>query len=144
MPNIKKKLKWIEDEHGCFICTSHMRTKQGYYNLKRYGKTLKLHRFVYEECYGFIPEGMVVRHKCDNPACINPEHLELGTQKDNIHDMSKRNRHGRTKLTREQVEKIRKEWQENKYNHYYEVAKEYGIANATAWRVIKGVHWSIN
>ena len=40
--------------------------------------------------FGEIPKGMVIRHKCDNPNCCNIEHLEIGTQKDNIEDMIKR------------------------------------------------------
>lgn len=141
--NKPRYIEWIENENGCFICTSHKGTKQGYYNLRRNKRTLKMHRVLYEELFGKIPEGLVIRHKCDNPSCINPEHMELGTQKDNIHDMSKRNRHGRTKLTREQVNDMRKKWKENKYNHYYEIAKEYGVAPATAWRVINEVHWNL-
>lgn len=52
----------------------------------------KAHRVSYEMKYGPIPVGMIVRHKCDNPNCVNPNHLEIGTQKDNMQDASKRGR----------------------------------------------------
>lgn len=58
----------------------------------RRGRILKAHRVAYELENGPIPDGMVVRHKCDNPPCCNPAHLELGTQQDNIADMSERGR----------------------------------------------------
>jgi hypothetical protein len=60
---------------------------------------------IYEECYGEIPDGLVVRHKCDNPSCINPEHLELGTVQDNNQDKIDRNRIKRA-LTDEMVREI--------------------------------------
>ena len=52
-------------------------------------------RFVYTVQFGRIPDGLLVRHKCDNPACINPDHLELGTPAENAEDASKRNRLGK-------------------------------------------------
>ena len=55
-------------------------------------KMFKAHRFVYEECFGPIPDNMLVRHSCDNPPCVNPEHLLLGTPQDNMDDKMERGR----------------------------------------------------
>lgn len=50
------------------------------------------HRIVFAHINGPIPSGLVVRHACDNPACVRPEHLSLGTQWDNVMDMRERGR----------------------------------------------------
>lgn len=65
----------------------------GGYGLKRkQGKLYKAHRLAWIEANGEIPEGLFVCHKCDNPACINLEHLFLGTNSDNMKDMYNKER----------------------------------------------------
>lgn len=88
-----KKLDFKINENGCFICTSHYKNKEGYTRMRKNGKKTLIHRHIYEECFGEIPKDLVIRHKCDNPTCINPEHLELGTIQDNVNDRMKRKRH---------------------------------------------------
>lgn len=64
-------------------------------------------RFMWEECFGEIPERMVVCHRCDNTKCINPEHLFLGTQHDNVMDAVKKGRWYKTYLPDEAIRDIR-------------------------------------
>jgi hypothetical protein len=62
-----------------------------------YGKTVYAHRFSFEIENGFKPE--ICMHKCDNPSCVNPKHLESGTQKDNMVDCVQKKRHWSSKKT---------------------------------------------
>jgi hypothetical protein len=101
-----KTVEWVETKNGCWECTSHYRDQQGYPIIYRYGIYKRAHRWIYEECFGFMPEGIVVRHLCNNPSCINPEHLNRGTIKDNTHDMIRSGRMA-TKLSWKDVKEIR-------------------------------------
>jgi predicted XRE-type DNA-binding protein len=113
MPVNKKEIKYIITEKGCHECISHSVNSQGYPQFMRDKKYYLIHRYVYEQKFGEITDNLFVRHKCDNTLCINPDHLELGTHKQNMRDMVERNRsakgknNGRGKLSDEDVLKIR-------------------------------------
>lgn len=117
-------------------CIEHKQKgdKAGYGRLNFKGKLYSAHRTVYMRTHNLEPDdidGMVVMHKCDNPRCINPEHLELGTHKDNTQDMLTKGRNKPTrKLSSEEVRFIRK--------HYKFRDKEYsGVKLATMFGVDK-------
>ena len=83
----KKEPKFKVVEWGCRECTSHCRDDRGYVRIYVNWKHYRMHRYMYEQKNWPIPAGLVLRHKCDNPRCCNPDHLEVGTRKDNWEDM---------------------------------------------------------
>lgn len=73
---------------GCWIWTASRFTKRGGYGqFHEWPKVRYAHRVAWELTHGPIPDGMVVMHACDNPPCVNPQHLSLGTIADNAQDM---------------------------------------------------------
>jgi hypothetical protein len=79
----------------------------GYGQFRLRGKTKYSHRLSYEFCFGTIPPNICVCHKCDNPLCVRPSHLFLGTHKDNAIDKCKKGRNPiRSKITKEQAQDI--------------------------------------
>lgn len=102
----------VAEESGCIRFTGHL-DGEGYGRIMVARVKYMAHRLSYYLNNGPIPDGYVVRHKCDNPSCINPEHLEVGTQADNIADKVSRGRQargsgaGRAILTEESVREIR-------------------------------------
>lgn len=107
------------------------------------------HRRVYYEATGELPE--VVRHKCDNPRCINIEHLEGGTQKDNMQDCVQRGRsgdcrnfginNGRCVLTTKDVLKIRSMYVKGSREYGLpSLARMFGVGTSQIHRVVQGVH----
>lgn len=105
--SVEDKLRlvgWSVTDSGCWEWRGS-RLASGYGRLGG----VKTHRLSYETWVGPIPEGLVIRHKCDNPPCINPSHLEPGTPYDNTRDMMERGRFrsGTQKLTIGDIEAIR-------------------------------------
>ncbi len=104
-------------DNACWIWTSNIITRCGYGNFCNDNRRfITTHRFSYEITYGDIPEKMHILHSCDNHACVNPRHLSVGTAKDNIADMWKKNRQqkynnhsrGDSHYTRITPEKVRR------------------------------------
>jgi hypothetical protein len=116
-------------------CWTWIRSKDshGYGAIRRDGKAYRAHRYFYEMHRGAIPEGMQLDHLCRNPDCVNPDHLEPVTNRENV-------LRGRTtKVTQQIADKIRHlrslGFRES------EVAEVYGISTSHVWRITAGKCW---
>lgn len=78
---------------------SGQRTAQGYGRIKIGLQPVVAHRWMWEQEYGPIPDGTLVCHHCDNPPCVRPEHLFLGTHADNAHDRNYKGRDWQSRIT---------------------------------------------
>ena len=76
----------VSKDEGCWLWEGHC-SSDGYGSFRVKGRETLTHRFSYLLHKGPIPKGMLVLHSCDRPACVNPAHLFVGTQKDNMQDM---------------------------------------------------------
>lgn len=144
LERLLSKIKVLES--GCWQYTGGINTA-GYGNIWDNGKTRGAHIVAYELLVGPVhPIGINVCHNCDNKWCINPEHLFLGTQLDNIHDMIVKGRdgfrgtrNGRALLDLEKVNEIKNLLgvltQE-------QIADQYGVSEATISAISTGRNWS--
>jgi hypothetical protein len=131
-------------EDGCWVWAA-ARDGHGYGMVNRGNKTLRAHRVSYVAFKGEeIPAGMVVRHTCDNPACINPGHLLLGAQAENVAGRDARGRRdvrgenvGILKLTREQVEEIKASDLTG-----VALAKKFGVSTSAVSLIKNNKSWS--
>ena len=118
----------------------------GYGHMYINGKVEAAHRISYRIHNGEIPEGMLVLHNCDEPGCVNPEHLYLGTDADNMLDKVKRGRciNGeeikQSKLTKNQVIEIKKK--REKGLKLIDIANEYGVSTSQIRRISLGINWT--
>ncbi len=117
----------------------------GYRDGKKRG-TYLMHREMFKIYYGDIPSGMVVMHTCDNPACIEPEHLKLGTVADNNRDCRNKGRnakgetHGNTRLSKANIADIRRRGENG--DVHQRIADDYGVSRRHVSRIIKGEVWT--
>lgn len=122
--------------------SNNLKRPYGYFT---YGKVQYAHRVAWQIFRGPIPDGLFVLHHCDNPPCVNPDHLFLGTKKDNRQDMLRKNRYKfpvgeatpSAKLTEVQVRQILTDARSQRL-----IANEYGINQSQVSRIKSAKRWS--
>ena len=138
-----EKLKDIFLELGCMTCPDCRLNKSGYREKHNKNGTDLIHRQMYQVFFQEPIDGRVIRHTCDNPACINPFHLKSGTHADNVQDRVDRKRsaigenHGRHKLTEGQVREIK----HNTGISGKEYARRFGVDKMVIYRIRDGRYW---
>jgi predicted XRE-type DNA-binding protein len=131
--NCKPILYKINDD-GCWECVSRKLGSCGYIYIHHNDKQIRLHRYVFEKEVGPIVEGNVILHKCDNRKCFNPNHLQQGTQIENVLDMYQKGRsydksgsnNPRSKLSNKDVYEIKHLLSYTKITQR-EIAQLYGV-----------------
>jgi hypothetical protein len=144
----QKLLRYAVSENGCWNWVA-TKDRDGYGLLTHHrGKQIRAHRASYEFHVAKIPVGLLVCHSCDNPSCINPNHLFVGTSKENTRDMLDKNRrpvlrgerHPNAKLTNNQVTQIKQLRSENRL--LKDIANQFNISFQTVSSITKGTTWN--
>jgi len=158
-PFVERFWEKVQKTDSCWMWTASKRYKgYGAFIWKdKDGRIIqgRAHRFSWTIHKGDIPEGIFVLHHCDQPACVNPEHLFLGTNQDNVNDKMKKGRHvkaetygpgkykrgkdhHRTKLTSDTILRIRNDYPSLSFSR---IAKKYSISISHAYAIVKRKAW---
>jgi len=151
---------FVQPGFGCWEWTG-AKNESGYGQFRLAGKNVGAHRMAWVIEYGSVPDDLCVLHRCDNPGCVRVTDLFLGTQLDNIADRvakgrsasglgsgrytkpersARGERHGRAKLTQEDVEKIRTAFAAGVKN--CALAAQYGVSRTQIKHVVRRRHWN--
>lgn len=149
-PAIERFVEKVEPElnTGCWLWTASVGPKGYGQFMARKGDAPQLaHRFSYTHFRGPIPRGLggialCVCHRCDTPACVNPDHLFLGTRAENNADMARKKRHGYrrcAKLSDRQAAEIRAAVAAGEFHR--DVADRYGVSRSNVGCIARGETW---
>ena len=130
-------------ESGCWLWVGS-RSPGGYGRFNIDGRLHNANRVAWELWRGPISEGMCVCHKCDTPACVNPDHLFLGTHAENQRDKANKGRsadvrgskHPLAKIVEADVVKIRADGRLHR-----QIAAEYGVSEPAVYKIKRGLTW---
>lgn len=132
---------------GCFVWKGTL-DKDGYGRfVLSHRREIRAHRYSFIIYNGEIPKGLFVCHSCDNPSCVNPDHLWLGTALQNNRDAWKKGRriilkgesHGMAKLNNNNVKEIRSLYKE-KFTQK-QIAKKYKVSREMIGRIVRNENW---
>jgi HNH endonuclease len=142
----------VEKTDGCWLWEGSDIITGGYgrvaWTVGGARKRFLVHRLSWELAFGEIPAGLFVLHRCDNPPCVRPDHLWLGTCTDNNRDREEKNRSnhvkgsriGTSKLTEEQAVEIRRRYT-GKRGEQMALAAEFGVTYGAIWSIVHGQSW---
>lgn len=135
----------IRDASECWEWLASKRNG-GYGQFSVAGKTLRANRIAYEFFYGPFDESLFVLHKCDNPGCVNPAHLFLGSHRDNMRDMVEKERaasgeaHKKAELSTKDVLAIVELYNSGKHTHA-SIAELYTVEAPAIYKILNGRTW---
>ena len=154
-PSLEQKFwEHVQKTDGCWLWIG-ARNSEGYGYLRFNYAQLRAHRVSWELHFGPIPDGLFVLHHCDNPPCVNPSHLFLGTNGDNMLDAINKGyaiggsekgrcageKNSHAKLTKAQVKEIRVRLRNYRRGLVVQLAKEFGISKSTIMSIWKERSW---
>jgi hypothetical protein len=138
---------YVRETPQCWEWTGY-KNEKGYGVINLRGERVMAHRMAYELAGGTIPKGLFVLHHCDNPGCVRPKHLFVGTLADNNADMDRKGRgrrghnmpgtgNHRAKLTEDDIRAIRASPENGQV-----LADRYGVAREHIWAIRQRIFWS--
>jgi hypothetical protein len=148
-PFVLAERRYVITPQGCWEAIG-CRLDSGYVQVSVSGRRDHAHRLAWREANGPIPDGMLVCHHCDNPPCVQPDHLFLGTPADNMSDKTAKGRgkgmfrpgvdHPGAKLNPERVREIRRRLASGETQR--SIAASFGVALTTISAIALGRNWS--
>ncbi len=155
---IEQRIQWearfwnkVDKSGSCWQWKAAVFKQGGYGHFRINDKSFRAHRLSWELANGQIPDGMCVLHACDNPPCVKPAHLWLGSHAENMADSAQKGRAtnagykgedcGNAKLTEQQALFVRAEYEKGNTT-YKALGNEFGVTRQAIFRIVKHLSWS--